>query len=268
LKIMAWTKVKTAIVAGAGILIVAGTITIITVKSIREHRASIQEHQTYPWQGQEGVMNLVQLNQPPQVTIVPSRFQKRAAYIGAKMIGTGLSAQDLVAAAYGSYSSARATFNAELPARKYDYIACLPGGKSVNENALQEEVKRKFGVVGKTETRDSDVWLLKVKSPNAPSMKLNTSGLKNMGFWPVSSQLFRGWNEPMVGLAIGLENEANVPVINATGLTNRFDFDLNCSQIDLANKNWDKVNQALDRLGLELVPTNMPIEMLVVEKVK
>jgi uncharacterized protein (TIGR03435 family) len=99
-------------------------------------------------------------------------------------------------------------------------------------------------------------------------MKLNTSGVKNMGFWPVSSQLFRGWNEPMVGLAIGLENEANVPIINATGLTNRFDFDLNCSQIDLANKNWDKVNQALDRLGLELVPTNMPIEMLVVEKVK
>jgi len=31
---------------------------------------------------------------------------------------------------------------------------------------------------------------------------------------------------------------------------------------------WDKVNQALDPLGLELVSTSMPIDMLVVEKAK
>jgi uncharacterized lipoprotein len=36
----------------------------------------------------------------------------------------------------------------------------------------------------------------------------------------------------------------------------------------LENRNWDKVNQALDPLDLEVVPTNMPIEMLVVEKAK
>ena len=42
LKLMAWTKAKTAIVAGAAVLLAAGTITI-TVKNIREH-------QTYPWQ--------------------------------------------------------------------------------------------------------------------------------------------------------------------------------------------------------------------------
>jgi hypothetical protein len=36
----------------------------------------------------------------------------------------------------------------------------------------------------------------------------------------------------------------------------------------LANTNWDSINGALDKLGLELVPTNMPIKMLVVEKAK
>jgi uncharacterized lipoprotein len=36
----------------------------------------------------------------------------------------------------------------------------------------------------------------------------------------------------------------------------------------LENRNWDKVNRALDPLGLEVVPTNMPIKMLVVEKAK
>ena len=51
-------------------------------------------------------------------------------------------------------------------------------------------------------------------------------------------------------------------------IVDHFDFDLNCTRTDLANRNWDNVNQALGRLGLELVSTNMPIEMLVVEKAK
>jgi uncharacterized protein (TIGR03435 family) len=72
----------------------------------------------------------------------------------------------------------------------------------------------------------------------------------------------------MFSLAYFLEDNSNVPVTNATGLTDSFDFDLNCKQSDLENRNWDTVNVALGKLGLELVPTNMPIEMLVVEKVK
>jgi hypothetical protein len=34
----------------------------------------------------------------------------------------------------------------------------------------------------------------------------------------------------------------------------------------LENRNWNNVNGALDPLGLELVLTNMPVRMLVVEK--
>jgi uncharacterized protein (TIGR03435 family) len=136
---------------------------------------------------------------------------------------------------------------------------------------LQEEVRRKFGVVGKTEIRAADVLLLKVTFTNAPGLKLNTAGAwpkQGSGFEPVSSELYRGFNEPIIGLIAGFENESNVPIIDGTGLTNLYDFDLNCSQADLENRNWDKVNQALDPLDLEVVPTNMPIEMLVVEKAK
>jgi RNA polymerase sigma factor (sigma-70 family) len=42
LKIMAWTKAKTAVVVGVGVLLAAGTTTV-TVKEIRAH-------ETYPWQ--------------------------------------------------------------------------------------------------------------------------------------------------------------------------------------------------------------------------
>ncbi len=264
LKIMAWTKAKTAIVSGVFVLLAAGTTTV-TVKEIQEHR-------TYPWQTNEGEIHGFQLEQPPQVRILPSKFHKHAEGIGGKMVGTGLGAEEVIAAAYsGSFSSARVISHAELPARKYDYIATLPGGQTANEKALQEEVRRKFGVVGKTEIRAADVLLLKVKFTNAPALKLNTKGAwpkQGSGFELVSSELYRGFNEPIIGLIAGFENEANVPVIDGTGLTNLYDFDLNCSQADLENRNWDKVNRALDPLGLELVPTNMPIKMLVVEKAK
>jgi uncharacterized protein (TIGR03435 family) len=184
------------------------------------------------------------------------------------MIGTGVGAQNVVASAYGYITPARVVFSADLPANLYDYIACLPGGEEANEQALQAEVKRKFGVIGKIETRDADVWLLKVKFPNAPGLKRNTkTGDRGNSFSDIPSG-FHGWNERMFDLAYSLEFRANVPVMDTTGLTNRFDFDLDCTESDLKNHDWDSVNLALGKLGLELVPTNMPIEMLVVEKAK
>jgi len=78
----------------------------------------------------------------------------------------------------------------------------------------------------------------------------------------------------MSNLAYAIEDKAGVPVFDQTRLTDffgfdlRFDFDLNCTDGDLKNHDWDAVNQALGKLGLELVPTYMPIEMLVVEKAK
>ncbi len=225
-----------------------------------------------PWQINEGEITQFQLNQPPQVRILPSGFHEHAEAIGGKMVGTGLSAEEVIAAAYsGSFSSARVISHGELPAGKYDYIATLPDGQTANEKALQEEIRGEFGVVGKTEIRAVDVLLLKMKSTNAPDLKLNTGGAwpkQGSGIEPLSSGFFRGFNEPIIGLVAHFENRANVPVIDGTSLTNLFDFDLNCTDSDLKTHDWNKVNQALDPLGLELVSTNMPIEMLVVEKVK
>ena len=100
LKIMAWTKAKTAVVGGAVVLLAAGTTTI-TVKEI-------QEHGTYPWQVHEGNMTTDQVNQPPQVRILRSKFHISGEYTGDKLLGTGVRAQDVIAAAYGFATPARA----------------------------------------------------------------------------------------------------------------------------------------------------------------
>ena len=269
LKIMAWTKAKTAIVSGVVVLLAAGTTTI-TVKEIQAHRT----YSSYPWQGKEGVIMDEQVNQPPQVRILPSKFHTPdwAILHHGKLIGTGVSAQNVVASAYGYVTSTRVVFSASLPTDRYDYIACLPYGKGANEKALQAEVKRKFGVIGKIETRAMDVWLLKVKYPNAPGLKRNDKDHGNGLF--TKPYGFHGWHEAMSNLAYALEDKAGVPVFDQTGLTDffgfplRFDFDLNCTESDLKNHDWDAVNLALGKLGLELVPTNLPMKMLVVEKVK
>jgi uncharacterized protein (TIGR03435 family) len=268
LKIMAWIKAKTAIVSGVVVLLAAGTTTI-TVKEIQAHRT----YSSYPWQGKEGVIMDEQVNQPPQVRILPSKFHTPDwAILHGKLIGTGVSAQNVVASAYGYITATRVVFSASLPTNRYDYIACLPYGPGANEKALQAEVKRVFGVVGKIETRAMDVWLLKVKYPNAPGLKRNNKDHGNGLF--TKPYGFHGWHEGMSMLAYALEDKAGVPVFDQTRLTDffgfdlRFDFDLNCTESDLKNYDWDAVNLALGKLGLELVPSNMPIKMLVVEKVK
>jgi uncharacterized protein (TIGR03435 family) len=268
LKTMAWTKAKTAIVGGVVILLAAGT-TAITVKEIQAHRT----YSWHPWQGKEDVITDEQVNQPPQVSILPSKFHKPDwAILHGKLIGTGVTAQNVVASAYGYITPARVVFSANLPTNRYDYIACLPGGEGANEKALQAEVKRKFGVIGKIETRAVDAWLLKVKYPNAPGLKRNDKDHGNGLFTKPNG--FHGWHEGMFQLAYALEDKAGVPVFDQTGLTDffgfplRFDFDLNCTESDLKNHDWNAVNLALGKLGLELVATNIPIEMLVVEKAK
>jgi uncharacterized protein (TIGR03435 family) len=227
----------------------------------------IQEHRTYPWQVNAGVISDNQVNQPPQVRILRSKFQEPAwATLNDKLIGTGVRVQNVVASAYGFVTATRAVFPAGLPAGRFDYIACLPGGEAVNEQALQAEVKQKFGVVGKIETRDTDVWLLKVKHPQASGLKRND---RDYGNWlRTTPNGFHGLNESMSTLAYLFEDMATVPIIDETGLTNRFDFDLNCKRADLENRDWDTVNQALSPLGLEMVPSHEPIQILIVEKAK
>jgi uncharacterized protein (TIGR03435 family) len=64
-----------------------------------------------------------------------------------------------------------------------------------------------------------------------------------------------------------LEADLQIPVVDQTGLTNEYDFSLRWDGPDSRQPDSEGLKQALlDQLGLELVPTNMPIEMLVVTK--
>lgn len=267
---MAWTKMKTAIVAGIVVLLAAGTATI-TVKEIREHR-------TYPWQVQNANSDVLR-KVPPQVGIAPARYPNTmgagSVWINdgetpssSKTMGIAQPLESIVSSAYGQ-SDERTVFLTKVPSGKFDYIANLPSG---NKEALQKEIKRKFGLVAQRETRDTDTLLLEVKNSTATGLKSadprllephsGSSGRSGAGYFTARSQTLSslGWF---------LEYHFKTPVIDQTGLTNRYDIDLNWDETDYLHPNLDGLKQALlDQLGLELVPTNMPIEMLVVDKMK
>lgn len=260
LKIMAWTKAKTAVVMGAAVLLAAGTTTV-TINAIRERTI-------YPWQTrrvQSGMLERV----PAQVRIVPSSFSEFGGWGydrrdgNRKVIGIGAPVKEILQAAYGTVTS-RTGFPAALPKERYDFIANLPAG---SEQALQKEIARKFSFVGKKEMRRTDVLILTLKNPRAPGLK-PTAGRGS----PDDSVIGPGRcsipSQSLAGLSGLLESYFELPVIDRSGNSGRFDIDLKWDEQEFRS-NPEGLKQALlNELGLELVTGSEAIEMLVVDKVK
>jgi len=257
LKIMAWTKAKTAIVGGVVVLLAVGTTTV-TVKEIHDHRM-------YSWEVPNPDIKVLE-QAPPQVTIFPAKFLKSGgggwAAEGGRVLGISAGIIDMLEAAYAT--QARMVFTTELPQDKYDFIANLPTGTA---QVLQTEIKRRFGLVGRLETIETNVLVLTVKYPNAQGLKPNRTRVRSM----LNPQFgeYSCINQPISGLTYFLELYLGTPIVDRTGLEGGFDMDVKWNDTDKANRNVDGLKQALmDQLGLELVPGSEPVEMLVVEKVK
>jgi uncharacterized protein (TIGR03435 family) len=260
LKIMAWTKAKTAIAVGIGILLAAGT-TSVTIKKIQEHEADNS------WRV-PGFDSRVLDRISPQVKILPSTIRSAAWGSGqhGKKMGTGVTVNSILLSAYDWWHPARIITVSEEPPGRYDFVASLPSG---NAEALMEEIKRKFGIVARREMVETNAFLLAVKYPNTPGLKRSSdqsgngesikSGLGRLSCQDVTSS----------DLAANLEEYVKMPIIDQTSLSQRFDVNITWFQSNWKDSRLDALKQALvDQLGLELVPTNMPIEMLVVEKAK
>ena len=174
----------------------------------------------------------------------------------------------MISTAYdiNKFSKYRVVLNTKLPEGNYDYIANLREG---NETALQRELGRQFHLIGKTETRETDVLLLTKKHGNAPGLKPSTATPSQDYNITGRAGYYKGGNAPISKFAMFLEYYFEIPVIDRTGLAGRFEIDLEWPEQDWQHHNPDGLKQALlDQLGLELVPSREPVEMLVVEKAK
>jgi uncharacterized protein (TIGR03435 family) len=250
LKVMAWTKAKTAIVTSMVVLLAAGTTTV-TVKEIATHR-------TPAWQEKFDLSLLDGL--PPQVKILPSlpsTVHNRAGERNGKVLAVGQSFVALLETAYQVVQS-RLIVNVPIPEGRYDYILTYP---RMNDNlkALQEEIKKTFGLTVRREMIETNVLILTVQSSNAAGFKPSTGPFSNH-IEPDSCSIH---GATLFTLVADLENSLGIVVINETKLRGKFDIDFR----------WDSTPEGLkqallDQLGLKLTRGRQTVEFVVVEKVK
>jgi uncharacterized protein (TIGR03435 family) len=272
LKIMAWTKTKTAVVAGAAVLLVAGTATLPAI-----HRAALERKITWK-------MDVQALeNEPPVVLIRPAAPMPGVEGGGwslggtesthGKLIGMKNSVLRILMLAYRNSKTEsvhpdRVIYSTELPEGEYDFIACTP---TFQKEGLQRALKDKFNLSAHWESRETNVFLLRLRNAGAPGIKINETshgGASEEGQGRFSIQC----GSPSL-LADYLEDSSlvGVPVIDRTELTNSYDIDLTWPT---KGRNWTLPIRAeldrilLDQLGLELVPARENVKFLVVEKAK
>ena len=265
LKIMAWSKTKTAIAVGIVILLAAGSATVAANK--------FQEHKLEKiWRINKDVPTAVIDKLPPIFRMVPTKFNPpwvnwNTGSNGDKFAGARAQAEQIALYAYG-FPHGRIRFAEPQPTNRYDFVATLPQG---NEEALREALKAKLGLVGRSAETNMDVLLLQVRRANAPGLRPGIAGKADTYWKPGvyhSSNVVMDTGAPrFTGLVHFLEFCFEVPVIDQTGLTDHYSIDLRWKETP-GHSSEDALKQAmLDRLGLELVPTNMPIQILVMEKV-
>jgi uncharacterized protein (TIGR03435 family) len=224
-------------------------------------RAIYGYYHYYPWQVQPPDIAILDSN-PPQVVIVPARYSSGGGLIesNGRMLGIGQSIDTLLEITYNT-SKARMTFSTELPKDKYDFIANLPKD---NQQALRQEFDNIFNLTTKKDKRELDVLLLTIKH-------INTAGLRSSAASrSPGSPAFSQWygnnyycaNVPFSTFITFLEQRLNIPVVDQTRLSGKYDIDLSYRR-----SYPETLKQAVVRdLGLEFHPGHKQIEILVVEK--
>jgi uncharacterized protein (TIGR03435 family) len=254
LKIMAWTKVKTAIAAGVVVLLATGAATTVTVKEI-------QHHDDDTWD--TGELNSARLKKLPSIVrIIPTRHPDTGngwAGSNGRVLGVGDTADQLVQAAYGGTPS-RTIYPEDAPDTKYDFISNV---NSPNNDAFKEQIKKQFGLVGRRETFETNVYFLRVKQPNAPGLK--KAKFSRGSSWNSADGEFKISNGTIDYFANYLEQALQSPVINQTGIKGKYDAEVTWDYQADPEENMKKAFS--DQLGLELVPGTAPVEYLIVEKV-
>lgn len=172
----------------------------------------------------------------------------------------GASMQSLVQWAYQT-TGTRLVTNSALPGGRFDVHINVPNAASKRiPEMLRNALDATFGVRGEKETRDMEVYELRVKDLKLEET-VSTGGSSS------SSSLGRmsAVNSSISGLAWSLENLLGKPVLDKTGLTNRYDFQLKWKQERRQFEPEMLLEAVRSQLGLEMTPAKRRVEVVILE---
>lgn len=202
-------------------------------------------------------------------------------WIDGKVADLGVSVSELVGYGYNESgrSNERERARTEFPPERglngymtntYDVIVTITNHP---REAMQAEIrnllKQQFGLAWHHEQRTADVLVLKVKDPQVLQSKMipPAGTPPNPHTWGMDFARSKSISE----LASELENYFDMPVVDETAATNRYDKNMenvpsrwvNGRTTDLAAN-----NEFLEQFGLELISDKRPQEWLVMDHVK
>jgi DNA-directed RNA polymerase specialized sigma subunit len=147
LKVMAWTKAKTALVVGIAVIAATGTTTVI-VKEVASTKGDSIYEEIFKNPDSRSMDKLEQA--PPNLIVRATHYPDQGHGFSTrtgKSVFVGATMQHLIAWAYG-VSLSREILPPSVPTGGFDYLATLPSHQT---DALQEELKKQFGLVARRE---------------------------------------------------------------------------------------------------------------------
>ncbi len=160
----------------------------------------------------------------------------------------------------------RLVLETKLPTNRYDFYVSLPPRNSRElrkklETAFAQALEATFGLIVKREMRTVEALVLRTNSAGLGKLAADAIGDKAEG---------SDWHhitvkqESLTDLAARLENAAGQPVLDETGVTNRYYIRVEWDQKDFQHPNPKGMADAVRRLGLELTLETRQLEMVVV----
>lgn len=194
-----------------------------------------------------------------QAVIRPSNSDSGGLFpLPGEITGDSIAFLNLIAAAY------QTPFHrviSQVPVEgKYRVSVVAPRGREdLLYPMFQQMVESTFGIRAHRETRDMNVFVLRVR-PETPA-KLRPSQVETAQHWFMRGKM-HAEKQPLSVLADALGNFLDRAVVDETGLEGEYDWEFSYSRADETSV----VKAVQDDLGLEIVPARRPIEVLVVEK--
>ncbi len=213
-----------------------------------------------------------------------------------RAMGVGLPLDSIVRLAYATEPVFpewwRMIYRTEIPRSPlYDYISTLPDS---SRRPLQGLIRKEFGITAEWESIDTNVLTVRVSDSGLEAFHPAGSLLQSQGVAItnvdqrmyynngllqksvtdkngviLSETYFNSSIDDLIRL-LPLEGIFKMPIVNETGLTNRYDITLIYPRysprwrVDGWKTAWGNVFS--QQLGLEFVPTRRSVKMLVVEK--
>jgi len=274
LKLMAWTKLKMAAVVAAGVLLTAGTATVV-IQAVRDNVApDFSNINTNVPDRFFRVNNYAELQSLPNNVLIvrPSHFTNEPGTMisvrddfwhrQVRIKSAGAPLPKLLALVY-EISPTRLLLPPELPSGRYDCLITLPAKTEAQQKQrLQQVIARQTGWVGHKATREVPVLRLQVRNGGGAGFKpaTGTQGtIRGEGGKTVLT------NRGLADLAYFTELALKQVVVDHTGLAGHYNYVLDARMFNGQTKRADLEQYLLDEFGLELVPGKEPVEMLIVE---